>query len=149
MPTGSALFELPVVLYPEAPAPGRMLDYDELRPYLASDGSLEFSYGAVNGRPQADWQWQQVLQRWGPIKALPGLLGMGFDGIYVDTFGYADRGAKIRAQLTHTLGVQPLVSENGRELFFDMRPYAVLLGKTTPQLRALAQQMFGIAPPSR
>lgn len=147
MPDGTNVFQLPVVPFPEQPPPGKMLDYDQLRPFLQSDGSINWSYGKVKGRPNADWQWKRVRDHVGIVDSLPGLLGMGFTGLWVDPFGYDDGGVKIRQQLIDILGVQPLVAPNGRQMFFDMRPYKDRLGKSDAELRAIAKDLFLIPPP--
>ncbi|HET8929396.1 MAG TPA: hypothetical protein VFN21_01940, partial [Acidimicrobiales bacterium] len=80
----AAIFQLPVVAFPEAPAVERLRDYEELLPYLYSKG-LRFSYGATRGRPDADWQHRVDSHDPGP--SLPGLVGLGFSGVLVDSFG--------------------------------------------------------------
>ncbi len=146
MPDGTAIFQLPVVPFPEEPPPGRMLDYDELRGYLADDGSLEWSYGSIRGRPDAAWQIE-LRDHVGPVGALPALLGLGFTGIWLDTYGYTDGGAEAR-QLQEAVGVDPLVSSDGRFLFFDLRPYRAGLDLTDGQLRQAARDLLGVEPPA-
>lgn len=43
----------------------------------------------------------------------------GFNGIYIDRYGYADKGAQIESEIAKTLGSEPLVSGNGRLTFFN------------------------------
>jgi hypothetical protein len=124
-----------------------MLDYDHLRGFLHDDGSLYWSYGGIKGRRGSDWQ-AVVRDRLGVIPALPALLGMGFDGIWVDTHGYEDLGADFTAELERELRTQPLVSENGRLRFYDLRPYKRRLGQSDAELRAIAERELGIAPPA-
>jgi len=147
VPAGTSIFQLPVTPFPESPPPARMLDYDQMRPILQSNGSTNWSYGAVKGRPEADWQWLRVRNHIGAIGSLPGLLGMGFTGIWLDTNGYDDGGKLITTQLTNALGQPPIVSSNGRMEYFDMRPYRDRLGKSPAELRAIAKQLFLIDPP--
>jgi len=147
VPDGTNVFQLPVVPFPENPAPGRMRDYDQLRPFLQSDGSTNWSYGSVKGRPNGDWQWRRVRDQIGPIGALPGLLGMGFNGLWVDTAGYTDRAADLQAQLAEVLRVEPMVSPNRRQLYYDLRPYRKRLGRSEADLRSTAQRAFGVVPP--
>jgi phosphoglycerol transferase len=152
LPEGAAVFQLPVLDFPEVPAPGLMLDYDPLRAYLADNGSLRWSYGAVKGRPGADWQ-ARLRDEVGPVGALPALLGMGFQGLWVDTYGYrpgpTDPGldpGEIDA-IADTVGVEPMVSPDGRFLFFDLRPYRASLDLTDAELRDEAARVLGIEPP--
>src|SRR5690606_21141663 len=57
LPDGSAVFQLPIIRFPEAPPPGRMKDYDHLRGWIhLPPGRLRWSYGAMKGRPDGDWQ---------------------------------------------------------------------------------------------
>ncbi len=93
VPDGTAVFQLPVTPFPEAGPVYDMHDYDHLRAFIhTEDAHLLWSYGAMRGRPDGDWQLE-VRDRLGEVGALPALLGAGFDGLWVDTFGYADRGA--------------------------------------------------------
>jgi phosphoglycerol transferase len=147
VPDGTKIFQLPIVAFPEEPPYGKMLDYDLLRPFLQSDGSTDWSYGKIKGRPNADWQWLKVRDTHGIENSLPALAGLGFRGISVDLYGYLDKGPALRASLTEELGVEPIVSPNDRMLFFDMRPYVEGLDQTPAELRALAEEMLGVTPP--
>lgn len=50
------------------------------------------------------------------------LTAAGFAGIWIDRYGYADRGASIEDQILKVVGREPLVSENGRRSFFLLDP---------------------------
>jgi phosphoglycerol transferase len=145
MPDGAAIFQLPIVPFPENPPVVRMVDYDQYRGYIHDDGSLRWSYGGVKGRPIADWQ-VALRDRIDPVKALPALLGLGYDGVWVDTFGYADGGADIRAKLARVTRAKPLQSPNGRLLFFDLRPYKARLGRSKAELDAITERVLGFNP---
>lgn len=149
MPDGSAVFQLPVMRFPEEAPPGRMHDYDHLRAWVHTpDGHLLWSYGAMKGRPDGDWQLK-VRNELGPVGALPALLGVGFDGLWVDTFGYDDGGAAIRAELDAATGVEPMVSADRRTLFYDLRPLRARLaaeGLDQDELEALAREQLGVEP---
>ncbi|MCU1453322.1 MAG: hypothetical protein JWN46_1468 [Acidimicrobiales bacterium] len=134
MPAGSAIFQLPVLAFPEVVAPGRMTDYDPFRGYMHDHGTLRWSYGAIQGRTTADWQ-VYLRDHVGPVGALPALLGLGFTGLWVDTYGYTDGGAEVR-QIEQAIGTGPLRSDDGRLLFYDLRPYRQRLGKSDTILRA-------------
>lgn len=154
LPDGAAIFQIPVLDFPEVVAPGAMEDYDPLRGYLADSGSLRWSYGAVKGRPESDWQ-SRLRDEVGPVGALPALLGMGFEGLWVDTHGY--RPGPTHPGLDPTeidaielaVGVEPLTSPDGRFLFFDLRSYREGLGLGDAELRAEAVRVLGIEPPLR
>lgn len=145
MPDGAAIFELPVVPYPETPPVVRMRDYDLLRGYDHDDGTLRWSYAGIKGRPESDWQLA-LRDRVDPVKALPALLGVGYDGVWVDTFGYADGGADIRARLQRATRSRPLESENHRLLFFDLRGYKARLARSEAELDADTKRVLGFDP---
>ena len=120
MINGSMIFQLPYVPFPESPPVNRMTDYELLKGYLHSH-NLRWSYGAMKGRESDAWQ-REVVQE--PTDEMVKTLSYaGFSGIYVDTYGYKDNGNQIISELTSILGSDPLVSENGRLAFFNMRPY--------------------------
>lgn len=149
LPDGAAVFQVPVLDFPETIAPGRMEDYDPLRAYLADTGTLRWSYGAVKGRPDADWQ-ARVRDEVGLLGSLPALLGLGFEGLWVDTWGYeqgSTDGADVD-RLPAVLGVEPLRSPDGRFLFYDLRPYRASLDRTDADLRADAVRLLGVDPPA-
>jgi len=47
------------------------------------------------------------------------------------------------------VGVEPLVSPDGRFLFFDLRPYRESLPLTDDELRAEAERMLDVEAPVR
>jgi len=144
MPDDAANFQWPAYPYPETVPPGTIADYDGLRPYLHDDSDMRWSYGAVKGRPRADWQ-RVANDQVGPIGSLPGMLGLGFSGYWIDTFGYdAPALAALRKDLDRTLRVDPIVSPDGRFLYYDLRPYRARLGRSQASLRDEAGRLFGI-----
>jgi phosphoglycerol transferase len=143
MPDGAAIFQIPVLAFPETVPPGRMLDYDPLLGFLHDDGSLRWSYGAIKGRPDADWQIR-LRDHVGPVGALPALLGLGFSGLWVDTYGYKDLTEPM--QIQSAVGVEALRSQGGRFWFFDLRPYRRRLHRPPSELRAAAKQLLGVTP---
>jgi phosphoglycerol transferase len=140
LPAGSAVFQLPVMPYPENGPINNLQDYGEILPYVYTQ-DLRWSYGAMKGRPEADWQLK--IDSHDPIAQLPGLRGLGFDGVLVDTNGYADGGDAITAKLETELGPPEVESGNGRWRFWDIRSYAAENHLTTAQLRAAATDLVG------
>jgi phosphoglycerol transferase len=121
LPPQAQVFQLPYIPFPEYYQPGlEMGIYEPLRPYLHSN-DLRWSYGAVQGRPSADWQ-VDVADK--PTEVLLDTVSdKGFDGIYIDRFGYPDRAAKLESELGELLDVEPLVSPDGRKSFFSLLSY--------------------------
>ncbi len=143
LPGGSNIFQWPVYPYPETRPPGSIRDYDHLRGYLHDHAGMNWSYGAVKGRPRADWQ--NTASTMGPVAALPGLLGLGFSGYWIDTLGYDPGQLEVlRSQLRRKLGVEPVTSPDQRFLFYDLRPYKQRLGQPDAALRRQAFTMFGV-----
>jgi hypothetical protein len=119
LPAGASVFQLPYVPFPENPPVNQMEDYAELIGYVHST-SLRWSYGQLKGLP-SDWESVVVNQPLDPM--LAEVSAAGFKGIYVDTFGYTDRGATLIPALSSALGVKPLVSSDGRLYFLNMALY--------------------------
>jgi len=119
-PADNMVFQLPYVPYPEYPTVNRMIDYDLFRGYLHSK-DIHWSYGAMKGRSNDLWQ-RNITSK--PIEEMIGGLSLaGFNGIYVDSYGYNDNGRAVISDLASILQVTPLVSEDGRLYFFDMTLY--------------------------
>ena len=121
LPAGAMVFELPFMRYPENGPINKVGDYDEFRPYLHSSG-LRWSYGGVKGREASDWNkataalpTEQMLRR---------LAAAGFAGIYVDRFGYEDAARQTEASICVFVKTPPIVSDDNRFVFYDIRTYA-------------------------
>jgi hypothetical protein len=135
--SGAQVFQLPYTNFPDSIEFAALKDYDGARGYLHSD-NLRWSWGAMKGRPR-DWQSETVNLP--PELLVPMVSAAGFQGIYLDRFGYADNGIAVESQLRRILGVAPsFPSPNARLLFFDMRSYNAQLRAEHPrsQIAALA-----------
>ena len=121
LPPQAEVLQLPYVTFPENVQPGLEIGpYEPLRPYL-QPSDLRWSYGAIKGRPSADWQADLADQ---PTEVLlDTVLDEGFAGIYIDRFGYPDRAAKLESELGELLEGETLVSPDGRRSFFNLLPY--------------------------
>ena len=62
-----------------------MVDYDQVHPYLHSD-ELRWSYGAMKGRPEDVGD---------DVESPSQAAALGFAGVAIDRFGYADNGAAV------------------------------------------------------
>jgi phosphoglycerol transferase len=112
------VFQLPYVSFPESPPRHRMLDYDHLRPYVHSQ-SIRWGYPTIRGRPGDAWA---PLARGSIEDMVHALTTSGFSGVYVDRFGYADAGAALVSALRRLSVAEPIESNDGRMIFFDIRP---------------------------
>lgn len=91
LPDGGMIFQLPVMRYPEQPAPGVSAS-DHFRPYLYSN-TLRFSFGSFTGRP--DTAWQEALAKIDLAGVIRELEKYGFGAIYINRAGFQDGGAQL------------------------------------------------------
>jgi phosphoglycerol transferase len=135
--------QLPYLRFPESPPLERIRDYEPLTGYLHADSGLRWSYGAMKNRP-ADWQAALAGK---PLEEqVRGAAAAGFDGLWVDGFGFADTPAQLGA-LTKIIGSQPMTSESGRFSFFDLRPFATELRRDLGPERFRALGRATLHPP--
>jgi phosphoglycerol transferase len=95
LPPDAMVFQLPIMEFPESPAPG-VPPYDHFRPYLFAK-NLRFSYGSMKGRQRE--QWQQELAKVPLDKAVERLKELGFAAVYINRNAFPERGRQIVEQL--------------------------------------------------
>ncbi len=121
LPRGAMIFQLPLEPFPERGPVNKMRAWDLFKGYLHSNG-LRWSYGVMTGRPEARWAERLADE---PLdQAVKTFAFAGFSGIYIDRYGYADNAAGIESGLEGVLHESPLVSIDGRLLFFDLNGFA-------------------------
>lgn len=114
---GSMIYQMPYHAYPEGGFENEMEDYDLFTGMLLSD-TLRWSYGAMKGRPAADFQEElaqmPIEQRIAKVKEL------GFAGIYVDRRAYkSDELDELEKQLETMTGSNKIVSDNNCLSYFN------------------------------
>jgi hypothetical protein len=117
-PPNAMILQLPIVSFPEALGVLGTHCYDHFRPAVYGR-SLRWSYGVVRGR-----YGDAVLATLGraPLEQqVEQAALMGFSGIHLDRAGYPGRGEAAVAQLRQMLNVEPIVCDNGRDVYFDLR----------------------------
>lgn len=117
MPAHAMIFQLPYATFPEQGAIQDMGDYELLRACLHSR-TLRWSHGAMRGR--AGDAWQRATAALPPEDMIHALAAAGFTGIYIDRWGFADRAAGLEKRLRHLLPEPPLMSGDGRLVFFRL-----------------------------
>ncbi len=117
LPPGAMVFQIPIMEFPEAPAPG-LSPYDHLRPYLFSN-HLRFSFGSMKGRE--DTQWQKDLAKLSLADAVTKLRGLGFRAILINRNGFPDK-AKGFLQSLSTLGHSELIESPAGDLVCVVLP---------------------------
>jgi phosphoglycerol transferase len=118
-PDDTMIFQLPYAALGAGP-PAGMGQYDHWRAYLHSK-KIHWSYGVYINR--AGDLWQREITSKPPDEMIAGLSFAGFDGIYLNSDGYADKGKKVISSISSILNETPLVSDNGRLYFFDTTQY--------------------------
>lgn len=96
LPRGAAVFQLPIMGFPESDKIVAMLDYEPFRPYLWSK-NLRFSYGTHRGRPRE--RWQSVCARKKVPDMLAELIERDFHAVLIHRAGYSDRGRTLETAL--------------------------------------------------
>ena len=139
------VFQLPYTPYPDSGGPGKILPFDHARPYLQSSGQLKWSWGTVVGTQEA--RSSQDISRLPPDLLISQLRKEGFRGLWIDTYGYTDDPASMPAKsVTSLTGLQPLVSPDGRFLFFDLSSAPVTHAPTLLESSALPFPFSRIQP---
>lgn len=118
LPNDAMVFQLPYMPYPESPPVEQLNDYEHLRAYLHSTHT-RWSYGAMKGR-NTDL-WQRRVAGLPTAEFLTEIEAAGFDGVWVDTRGYADKGARVVGQIERETGTDALESDDGRVAFIPLR----------------------------
>lgn len=120
MPSGSMIFQLPYMKYPEARGQCMLDSYDLFVGYLHSK-NLKWSFGAIEGREEANWYaWASSL----PIqKMLPTIAMVGFNGIYIDTSGCIN-GWEWQEKIAKITNGQLYTSSNQKIILMDISEYA-------------------------
>lgn len=133
------VYQLPYHKYPEAGPVNNMSDYHLLLGYLHSD-TLRWSYGGMKGR-ESD-QWNEAVSLLPMDTKLDVIIRAGFRGIYVDALAYTQEElAQLRQEIEFLIGAQPIFSEDGNLLFYNLYPYINehpdLLGQATPGIEEI------------
>lgn len=120
MPENAMIFQMPYAPFPQYPPINKMTEFSHLRGYLHSK-DLRWSYGSMMGRPEDDWQ--KLVASMPLMNMIETLSQFGFDGIYVDSYGFGEGDIGLLSNITRIIGVEPIVSDNLRLYFFDMTGY--------------------------
>lgn len=117
VPKDSMIFQLPYVPFPENPPVNKMGDYDLFRGYLHSQ-DIRWSYGTMKGRAGDNW-YNDVSQQTSD-EMLKTIILSGFNGLYIDRYGYKDQASQLITDISQHLDEQPIYSDNQRLVFFNL-----------------------------
>jgi phosphoglycerol transferase len=118
-PPVKSVYQLPDTTFP--PDGGRecMLTYDHARPYLWSS-HVRWSWPGFSNRRQA---WAAAIGRPEEDQFLSKLVMSGFEGVWVDRFGYRSEELNaLETNLIQALGNPLVISSNARYVFFSLQP---------------------------
>ena len=117
------ILQLPNVSFPENGMVNEMKDYAHFVGYLYSD-KLRWSYGAMKGR-----QGSVLLNNLCSLSTeemVKQAAEIGFDGIYIDRYGYKSDEAEILESTIYEITKQePIVSANNRYVYFSLGQYII------------------------
>jgi phosphoglycerol transferase len=114
LPEGSAVFQLPVMEFPEVPPTLGTGPYDHALAFVHAP-SLRWSFGAMKGRVPDPVPAFDYL----PGEQMAEALGdQGFQAVVVDRAGYIDHGAGVEARLATVAGPPATVSADDRYCLF-------------------------------
>ncbi len=122
LPSGSIIFELPYIPFPEGNQRNGLTGYDLFKPYLASN-QLRWSFGGVRGRLAGNWY--RDVSSLNPRQMLDALAAANFSGIYINWKGYrGDEQSRLESDLKDFLGIEPARSADQTLSFYDLRAYS-------------------------
>ncbi len=119
LPTGAMVFQLPVLMFPEAAPVNELGAYEPFRPYLATD-SLRFSYGPLRGRSRG--RWQRDIESLPTAELVQRLEQSGFSALYLNRLGFLDHGEKLLRELTALGRTRRIVGPAGNQVCVLLQP---------------------------
>lgn len=116
LPTGSSVYQLPYLSFPENGPIHGMQDYAQAVGAIHSK-DLKWSYGVMKWRPGADF-YSDLEKR--PIEEqIQILLQLGFHGIWINRLGYPDRANELESKLSLALErVKKIESKDKTKVFY-------------------------------
>lgn len=119
---GDSIFVLPYDDWPSSKIPGG--GYMLHMGYIESEG-LHWSYGAAQGRPEAEWQKATAEKM--PEEMVRQVREAGYDGIWMDTAlmtrknGDSEETEWMIGEITDAAGTEPITSRDGRICFWKIK----------------------------
>jgi phosphoglycerol transferase len=125
------VFQLPVMMFPEAPPAFQLGDYEHFRPYLVSR-SLRFSYGMLRGRSRG--RWQRDAETLPTADFVRKIERYGFSALYFNRRGFADGGQKLLRELEQMGRARKFEGAAGEQVVVLLNPSPT---PTMPMARSL------------
>jgi phosphoglycerol transferase len=127
-PSGVSTLQLPMTGFPPLSMHENMASYDHLRPFLFTDKNMCWSWPSFSKRHRA---WQDQISGLEGDALMKAAIYSGFTAIWVDRFGYKDRGAALLSGL-QSAGAK-LVLSDVRHVIMDLREAAEKIKTTETQ----------------
>lgn len=112
LPEGTKVLQLPLMEFPESPAPA-VGAYEQLRPYVLGS-RLHWSFGTIKGRPRE--KWLAELKNKDVRSLIAELRSRGFGAIVINRAGFPEKARAVEATLLEAAGTRRLIpSPSGDE----------------------------------
>ena len=119
LPSGSAIYQLPYMAFPENGSLHHLTDYSLATGFINSK-TLRWSYAGMKGR-EGDVFYRSLSHE--PIqKQLAIIRRLGFAGIYIDRRGYVDHADELIKQITDLIGAPTIMRADNEIVFFPIIP---------------------------
>ncbi|MBW9118300.1 hypothetical protein JNB88_32355 [Rhizobium cauense] len=123
-PNVRQIYQLPETTFPLDAGQNRMKAYDHGRPFVWSR-ALSWSWPSFSYRAEA---WHERIGSLSDPKFLANLALSGFNGLWLDRYGYSEQGlTEVEASLRRQIGSPQLESNSKRYAFFDLSGKAGLI----------------------
>lgn len=127
----SAIYQLPVVDFPDIISYSKMGEYEQLRGYLYTQ-KTKWSYGNIFGRYPNAWLQNRSFTN-STSTFLSEIQSVGFRYIYLNKDGYIDSGKEMMARLESNLGRPILESLNGKYVIYDLTHFNSTISDLNPK----------------
>ncbi|MBA3536877.1 MAG: sugar translocase [Tatlockia sp.] len=136
LPTGSAIYQLPYMGFPEYGPYEQLPDYELTRGFINSK-NLRWSHAGIKGR-EGDFFYRYLSKE--PLaKQLDVIKRLGFSGIYIDRRGFSDNAGNLINQLSN-LGYHPtLVRKDKQIVFYRIKPSTSVVVSTLSPRQIMEQ----------
>ncbi|MCH7770656.1 MAG: hypothetical protein IIA49_06520, partial [Bacteroidetes bacterium] len=112
----SNIYLLPYVSYPHTPVVNKMNSHEHIVPYIYST-NLNWSWPVLSGKGIV---LNNNLSKLSSGELIYSLRILGFNGLWVDRYGYHDGGEKLINEIAFFTGENFIQSETGRYVYFNI-----------------------------
>jgi hypothetical protein len=117
LPDDAMVVQVPYEPFPEPPQPTFMGGYESAKAYLHSDDDLQWSWGAMKGRPE---DWAEAIQGKPAAEVVTAARREGFAAILLDRAALGGVAAATEAEYRAAVGTAPVQIPSGRYVLFEL-----------------------------